>query len=181
MQTDKTLSKFLSLVLRHQPQLIELELDENGWTTVDELLEKANKNGKGIQLDFERLKEIVANNDKQRFTFNETFDKIRANQGHSVDIDLALSPETPPEILYHGTTEKYIFPIKKQGLKKQKRQHVHLSIDTETAIKVGTRHGKPIILKIKALDMHQNGNFFYLSKNGVWLTEKVLPEYIDFE
>lgn len=181
MQTDKTLSKFLSLVLRHQPQLIELELDENGWVSVDELLDKANKNGKGIQVDFEKLKEIVANNDKQRFTFNETFDRIRANQGHSLEVDLALEPQVPPDVLYHGTAQQNIEAIKKEGLKRQNRQHVHLSSNTETALKVGARHGRPIVLHIKAGEMQQKGEIFYLSKNGVWLVDKVLPQYIDID
>ncbi len=171
------LSKFISLVLRHKPEVIGIELDKNGWAKVDELISKSKTKGKVF--DFDELKYIVKNCDKQRYTFNEDFTQIRANQGHSVDIDLELLPQQPPQILYHGTAVQNIDSILKSGLIKRNRQFVHLSLDTETATKVGRRHGKAVILKIRSGEMHQNGHQFYLSKNNVWLTDSVEPEYIE--
>lgn len=171
-------SKFLSLVLRHKPEEIGLSMDHNGWVDVDQLIEQSNKNN--VLLDFELLEEIVLTNDKQRFAFNDDFSKIRANQGHSVNVDLQFEPQTPPEFLYHGTVEKFIETIKKNGLQKMKRTHVHLSKDLETAVKVGQRRGKPVILKILTQKMQEKGNIFYLSKNGVWLSDSIPSEYIEF-
>jgi len=170
------ISKFLSLVLRHKPETIDLELDKNGWTDTNELLEKMSQNGKSI--DFEQLNIVVENNPKKRFAFNEKKTRIRANQGHSIKIDLGFEPQPPPEILYHGTGTKYLKSIFEQGLKKQKRHHVHLSADKETATKVGQRHGKLAMLEIATGKMYQDGYKFYLSENGVWLTDEVLVKYI---
>lgn len=172
----KDVSRFLSLVLRHKPEVIHLNLDQNGWADVDELLEKMNTAGK--EISFEELEEIVENNDKQRFKLDKKSNRIRANQGHSIGIDLGLEEKIPPEILYHGTASKNLEVIRKEGLKKMSRQHVHLSIDTETATKVGSRHGKPIILQIHCGQMVTDGFRFYLSENGVWLTDEVDQKYI---
>lgn len=174
----KQISKFMSLVLRHQPQEIGLQLNENGWANVQELLSKMNQ--KGIQIDEALLNTVVETNDKKRFAFNEDKTMIRASQGHSIEVELDLQPVTPPEFLYHGTVEKFIGAIQKEGLKKMSRQHVHLSKDKETAIKVGSRRGKPVILVINAAAMHKDGFVFYLSANEVWLTDEVPAKYIQF-
>ncbi|MEO6253169.1 MAG: RNA 2'-phosphotransferase [Ferruginibacter sp.] len=176
--THKHISKFLSLVLRHKPEEIDLKLDSNGWADTDVLIEKLKN--RGFDIDFELLEEVVTGNDKQRFSFNEDYSAIRANQGHSVDIDLALDPAKPPEQLYHGTVAKFIETIKTGGLQKMSRQHVHLSRDIETAKKVGARRGKPVILVIDSGKMSDDGYVFYVSENGVWLTEQVPVKYISF-
>jgi len=166
----------LSLVLRHKPETIQLQLDTNGWATVVELIDQMNISGRGI--DKKLLHEIVASNDKQRFTFNDNFTKIRANQGHSINVNLDLAPIAPPAVLYHGTAGKYLSSILKSGLQKQNRQHVHLSEDVATASKVGMRHGRLVILTVASADMHEAGFQFYQSKNGVWLTVEVPVEYL---
>lgn len=171
-----TISKFLSLVLRHQPETIGIELDENGWTEVDDLIAKANTHG--IKFDREILNYIVETNAKKRFAFNEMFDKIRASQGHSVEIELGYTNQQPPAILYHGTGEQSVQSILKNGLEKRSRQHVHLSKDIETATKVGQRHGKPVVLNVLAEQMYKDGFHFFLSDNGVWLTDHVPVIYI---
>ena len=173
------LSKFLSLVLRHKPDIIDLELSQHGWADVNELIEKMNACEKRI--DRETLNSIVENNNKKRFSFNEDRTKIRASQGHSIDVDLDYCPKMPPDVLYHGTATKYTNDIFSKGLEKGSRHHVHLSHDTETAVKVGQRHGKPVVLTIMAKDMHCDGYHFYQSDNGVWLTEKVPVQYILME
>ncbi|MBL7837657.1 MAG: RNA 2'-phosphotransferase [Bacteroidetes bacterium] len=170
------ISKFLSLVLRHQPETISIQLDQNGWTDVNELIERANNYG--VKFDREILNHIVETNSKKRFAFNETFDKIRASQGHSVDIELGYTNQKPPEILYHGTGEKSVQSIFESGLEKQSRQHVHLNCEIESAIKVGQRHGKPIVLKILAEQMYNDNFQFFLSDNGVWLTDNVPAKYL---
>ncbi|MCW3160729.1 RNA 2'-phosphotransferase [Chryseobacterium oryctis] len=172
----KKISKFLSLILRHQPETINLILDENGWANIEELRLKSAKNN--IHFTLEELDEVVETNDKKRFIFNEDKTKIRANQGHSIDIDLALKPQQPPEYLYHGTAEANISSILEKGIEKRSRQHVHLSQDKETAAKVGMRHGKPKILTIRTGKMFENGIVFYLSENNVWLTDFVDKKYI---
>jgi len=159
-------SKFLSLVLRHKPEEIGLILDSDGWADVNELLQK-------IDVSFEDLKEVVNTNDKKRFAFSDDFNKIRASQGHSINVDLKLKPTIPPKILFHGTAEKNIASILENGLLKQNRNYVHLSADTDTAMKIGMRYGKPVVFKICALKMHKEGHLFYLSKNDIWLTEFV--------
>lgn len=171
-----TISKFLSLVLRHKPETIGIELDQNGWTDVNMLLEKSNSNG--IQLDNETLKYIVETNSKKRFAFNETFDRIRASQGHSVEIELDYTSQKPPEILFHGTADKSVQSIFESGLQKQNRQQVHLSADLETAIKVGQRHGKPFVFKVLAEQMYNDKFEFFISDNGVWLTDNVPTKYL---
>lgn len=173
-----TSSKFLSLVLRHQPQLIGLSLDEQGWAKVDELLHCIQQSGRELQPD--QLQALVANCPKQRFRFSEDGLRIRANQGHSVPIELGLSPQVPPQRLYHGTAEATLGSIRQQGLLRQSRHHVHLSSDPISARTVGMRHGKPRVLGIQALQMHQDGHTFYQSDNGVWLTETVPVGYIEW-
>ncbi|MBN2536320.1 MAG: RNA 2'-phosphotransferase [Spirochaetales bacterium] len=173
------LSKFLSLILRHKPEVIHISLDSHGWADVNEII-------KGIKIrfpsfDLAALKEVVEKNDKKRFAFSEDQTKIRANQGHSREVDLDLEAVKPPDFLYHGTAKRFLAGIRQQGLLKWNRQFVHLSRDHETAVKVGKRHGRPVVLLIDAKKMHEQGKLFYLSKNGVWLTEKVDPEYIIFE
>lgn len=175
---NKNISKFLSLILRHNPSKIGLKLDENGWADVAELINKANKHRN--QLDIETLREVVVTNDKKRFAFNEDETKIRANQGHSIQVDLEYKALQPPEFLYHGTVGKFREDIKKKGLLKMSRHHVHLSEELETATKVGSRRGVPIILTVRSGDMYRNGIAFYQSDNGVWLTDAVAPEFIAF-
>jgi putative RNA 2'-phosphotransferase len=172
-------SKFLSLILRHQPDKIGLTLDENGWADVDELITLANENG--CKLDKAMLEKVVAENDKKRFSFNENKTKLRANQGHSIKVDVELSPAIPPDILYHGTAERFIESIKNNGLTKGKRLYVHLSSDRATAVNVGTRHGNPIVLEVDSKAMHNDGQKFYLSANGVWLVDAVSVKYLCFE
>jgi len=174
----KHISKFLSLVLRHQPEEIGLTLDHEGWADVAELIEKMNK--KGGRLDFALLQIIVDTNDKKRYSFNEDKTRIRANQGHSVEVDLNLVAQEPPAILYHGTTDRYIDVISKNGIQRMNRHHVHLTTTKATALNVGSRHGKPVLLAINALKMHEQKYEFYLSANGVWLTDEVPPAFIDF-
>ncbi|MNJ86154.1 RNA 2'-phosphotransferase [compost metagenome] len=177
MKTLKEISKFLSLILRHKPETIGIAMDTNGWVEVDELIEKCAK--KGMTFDFETLEEVVFTNDKQRFAFSDDYTKIRANQGHSVNVDLQFEPMEPGGYLYHGTVEKFLESIHTGGLQKRTRLHVHLSKDLETAIKVGSRRGKPVILKIDAVRMFRDGYPFYLSKNGVWLCDEVPAQYIE--
>lgn len=171
------ISKFLSLVLRHQPETIGIELDENGWADVAELLAKLNANG--ININSATLTDVVITNNKQRFSFNATLDKIRANQGHSIEVHLDYTSQQPPEILFHGTGEKFVGSIMKSGIEKRNRHHVHLSNDFETAYTVGQRHGKPIVLEILAAQMYADSYKFYLSENGVWLTDYVPVNYIN--
>jgi putative RNA 2'-phosphotransferase len=172
------ISKFLSLVLRHQPELIGITLDSAGWVSVSELLRACQAHGQSLTLA--KLHEVVASNDKQRFSLSEDGQKIRANQGHSISVELGYSPSIPPDILYHGTVEKFLPDIRAEGLKKGARHHVHLSPDLETARRVGQRRGKPIILKVESGRMYQHGRQFFRSENGVWLTEHVPPEYLIF-
>lgn len=174
----KGISKFLSFVLRHSPETIGISLDENGWANVDELLQKSSRDGKILTI--EMLTHVVESNDKKRFAFNNDKTKIRASQGHSIEIELNLTAVTPPEQLYHGTVAKYLEGIKKEGLLKMSRQHVHLSKDKETAVKVGSRRGLAQILTVNAGEMHRAGFQFFLSDNGVWLTDSVPENYIAF-
>jgi putative RNA 2'-phosphotransferase len=171
-------SKFLSLILRHQPELIGLSLDKNGWADVAQLIELANK--KGTALTAELLEEVVATNDKKRFAFNTDKSRIRASQGHSIEVDLDLVPQQPPEHLFHGTATRFLDSIRDRGLLPGSRQHVHLSADESVAKNVGQRHGKPIVLKVRSGEMAQAGMSFFLSDNGVWLTDTVPSQYLDF-
>lgn len=168
-------SKFLSHVLRHRPEAIGVTLDEGGWVDVDELLEACRRAGK--RLTQKELLEVVALNDKQRFTMREG--RIRANQGHSIDVDLGLDPVEPPMYLYHGTAEHRLEAIRQNGLRRMNRHHVHLSPDVDTARRVGIRHGTPVILQVSAGAMFVAGYAFYLSENGVWLTECVPCQYLE--
>jgi putative RNA 2'-phosphotransferase len=174
----KPLSKFLSLVLRHQPEKIGLKLDGEGWADIDELVQLAGKHGK--RLSAELIQQIVSTNDKQRFAISTDRKRIRASQGHSVKIDLGIPPTQPPDLLFHGTATRFLDSIKQSGLHAGSRQHVHLSSDEETATRVGSRHGKPVIIRVKSGLMHQAGIAFYLSENGVWLTDQVPVEYLEF-
>ncbi len=170
------LSKFLSYVLRHAPEEIGLVLGEGGWVATDDLIAKARAHGQDLTPDI--LREIVATNDKKRFTLSPDGMRIRAAQGHSVAVDLELAPAAPPAVLYHGTAAAVLDKILAEGLKPQARRHVHLSADRETARKVGMRHGKPVILVVAAACMREDGVTFYQADNGVWLTEAVAPHYL---
>jgi putative RNA 2'-phosphotransferase len=172
----KQTSKFLSLVLRHAPERISIELDAQGWTDVDDLIAKAN--AAGVALDRPTLQEIVATSDKQRFTLSADGSRIRAAQGHSVEVDLDLSPSTPPAVLFHGTARTNIDAILAEGLKPGRRQHVHLSPNEETARRVGMRHGVPVIFLVDTARMHADGLVFWQADNGVWLTDAVAPTYL---
>jgi putative RNA 2'-phosphotransferase len=169
-------SKFLSLVLRHQPGLIGLTLDDAGWTSVDDLLARCVAHGH--TLSRETLAQIVRDCDKQRFAFSEDGKRIRANQGHSVGVDLGLDPLEPPAVLLHGTTGRFLPAILKEGLAKRARHHVHLSESSSTATAVGSRRGDAVLLKVDAARMHADGHVFYRSANGVWLTDAVPAGYL---
>lgn len=175
---DIQVSKFLSLILRHQPEIIKLKLDNQGWANVDELIDAANRHGKIFNRI--QLEKVVETNDKQRFSFNEDKTKIRAAQGHSFFVNLELEPREPPSILFHGTAKRFVDSIKEKGLNSGNRQYVHLSRDVKTALAVGKRHGTPIVLSIKAEMMWRSHFEFYLSQNGIWLVEYVPSEFIDF-
>lgn len=168
-------SKFVSLILRHKPETIGIQLDEHGWANVEELIAGISKTH---EINREILEEIVRTDNKQRFTFNEDKTKIRANQGHSIPVDVELPEEVPPDRLWHGTGEKYVSSIDQQGLIPKSRLYVHLSADAATATKVGLRHGKPVLYIVKTKEMHDDGYKFYLSKNGVWLTKEVPVKYL---
>ena len=168
-------SKFVSLILRHKPETIGIQLDEHGWANVDGLIAGISKTRK---FNREILEEIVRTDNKQRFTFNEDKTKIRANQGHSIPVDVELPAAIPPETLWHGTGEKYVASIDQQGLIPKGRLYVHLSSDAATATKVGSRHGKPVLYIVKTKEMHDDGYKFFLSKNGVWLTKEVPVKYL---
>lgn len=169
-------SKLLSLILRHEPQLVGLTLGEGGWVRVDELLARCAQANKPISL--EMLHEVVATSDKKRFALSEDGLFIRANQGHSVEVDLGLSASTPPERLYHGTASRYLEAILAQGLQRQARHHVHLTSRLDVAISVGQRHGQPVVLEVDSWQMHLDGYQFFQSDNGVWLVEAVGVRYM---
>ena len=173
MKNERRTSKFISLILRHKPEEIGITLDSHGWAPVDRLLE-------GVGISMEELEHIVETDEKQRYSFNEDKTRIRANQGHSIPVDLELEEQEPPEFLYHGTVGQFLGGIQKEGLQRRNRQYVHLSPDVETAVKVGRRRGKPVVLQIAAGRMKQDGYKFYCSANGVWLTGEVPPGYIKF-
>ena len=168
------ISKFISLILRHKPEKIGITLDEHGWANVEDLINGINKE---YPFNFEMLEEIVATDDKQRYSFNEDKSLIRANQGHSVPVDVELEEAVPPEYLWHGTGEKYCEKIGEIGLIPKSRLYVHLSDNSDTALSVGKRHGEPVIIRVDAERMYRDGFKFYLSKNGVWLTKHVPTSY----
>jgi putative RNA 2'-phosphotransferase len=171
-----SISKFLSLVLRHKPQSIGLTLDEAGWAGVDELLAKAAAAGRPIARDV--LAEVVGSSDKQRFALSADGLHIRANQGHSIDVALGLDPATPPGTLFHGTASRFLAAILGTGLDKRQRHHVHLAHDPATARAVGQRYGAPVVLEIDAARLCTDGHVFYRSANGVWLVDHVPPAYL---
>jgi putative RNA 2'-phosphotransferase len=178
LQQDRLvkISKYLSKHLRHQPERLGLKLVVGGWVPVDALLAACAQHN--FPITREELRQVVAENDKQRFSFDETGNSIRANQGHSVEVDLQLRAATPPPVLYHGTGERSLKFILESGLRKMARHHVHLSADAETAKRVGGRHGRPVVLEVDAAAMSRAGHQFYLSANGVWLVEYVAPEFL---
>ena len=170
------ISKFLSLILRHAPEKVGLTLEENGWVRVDDLIAACKQNGKEITLA--NLREVVETNDKKRFSFDASGEKIRANQGHSVEIEIEFEKKTPPAVLYHGTAEKNVNSILQGGLQKMRRHYVHLSSDKETARKVGARYGKPVVFEVDARAMLDNDCSFFVSANGVWLIESVPARFL---
>ena len=177
MEKSDKLSKFISLVLRHDPGAAHVTLDEHGWADVEELLTGIQSTGRKI--DRALLEEIVAADNKQRYSFNQDRTLIRANQGHSVAVDVELKEQEPPEFLYHGTATRFLDSIEREGLKPMSRLYVHLSKEIETALKVGRRHGTPVVLKVHSREMYRDGYSFYLSENGVWLTKKVGTKYFE--
>ena len=172
------LGKFLSYVLRHNPDEIGITLDSAGWVSVDELLAALAQHGRATER--ERLEREVAEDDKQRFALSEDGTRIRANQGHSIPVDLGLDPIEPPELLYQGTVARFLDSIREKGLLRGERHDVHLSEDLETATAVGRRRGAPVILTVRAHEMWSDGYLFYCTANQVWLTEHVPPQYIEF-
>ena len=171
-------SKFLSYVLRHHPAEIGITLDDAGWVGVDELLQAASKQGRGMSRA--SLEEIVATNNKKRFEFSDDGQRIRARQGHSVDVDLGYEEIEPPQWLFHGTAMRFLDSIRQQGLIKGQRHHVHMSVDQKMMVAVGQRHGKPAVLRIAAQRMRSDGHVFYRTENHVWLTEHVPSQYLEF-
>ena len=173
---DRRLSKLLSLVLRHDPARMGLVLDPAGWVSVGDLLAALDANG--VPVTRARLEHVVADSDKQRFTIDSEHDRIRANQGHSVAVDLGLAPQVPPELLYHGTPERNVASIRRHGLRRGHRHAVHLSPDVATATAVGARRGRAVVLVVETGRMYADGHVFTRSRNGVWLTESVPPTYL---
>ncbi|MET8942882.1 RNA 2'-phosphotransferase [Streptomyces sp. NPDC004542] len=169
-------SKYLSKHLRHQPERIGLTLDEGGWAEIGTLIAAAAAHG--FRFTREELDHVVAVNDKKRFAVEGT--RIRASQGHSVDVDLGLPPVTPPAYLYHGTVGRNLDAIRAEGLRPMHRHDVHLSADRETAERVGARRGRPVVLPVDAAAMHRDGHVFHVSANGVWLTKAVPSRYLRF-
>ena len=169
-------SKWLSWALRHDPTAAGLTLDQAGWTSVDAVLAAAELQSQAMtRAD---LDQVVATSDKKRFAYSEDRKSIRANQGHSVPVDLGLAPQTPPLRLFHGTAARFVQQILREGLQRQARHHVHLTGDPTTAATVGSRHGNPLVLEVDAHRMHDDGHVFYCSDNGVWLVEAVPPRYL---
>lgn len=174
----KKLSKFLSYILRHHPEAIGLQVDDHGWADLDELIEKVNSEGRNLDRDL--IKEILEKSDKSRFILSEDENHIRAGYGHSIDVDLQLRPKTPPDLLYHGTAKRNTSSILEEGIQPGSRNFVHLSATRSEAKIVGSRHGRPIILEIKAKQMHETGYDFFQSESeaGIWLVSFVPVEFV---
>lgn len=172
------LSKFLAFVLRHDPGAVGVQLDGQGWVDIDHLVERCRAHGK--VLSREAIQAVVAGSPKRRFAISEDGRRVRASQGHSIDVDLGYQPAPPPELLFHGTVAANLPAIGRSGLERRGRHHVHLSPDAATARTVGARRGRPVVLLVAAGRMHRDGHLFYESANGVWLTDRVPPEYIEF-
>lgn len=170
------LSVFISLILRHKPDAAGISLDEHGWANVADLIDGVNATDWSINMEV--LEDIVRTDSKGRYSFNKDKTLIRANQGHSIPVDVELQQAEPPAVLYHGTATRFVGTIKIEGLKPMSRLYVHLSKDYETAVKVGKRHGEPVVFEVDAKRMSKDGKSFYLSQNGVWLTKYVKPEYL---
>ncbi len=173
------ISKLLSYILRHKPEALNITLNKNWWADIDEIIEKF-KEFENIDINYEQIEQLVKDNDKQRFSISDDWKMIRANQGHSIEINLNLKPITPPDFLYHGTATRFMDGIKQKWLISMSRQFVHLSSDLDTAKKVWMRHWKPVILKVLSKKMYENWYKFYLSENWVWLCSEVPSEFIDF-
>ncbi|HBF4616110.1 RNA 2'-phosphotransferase [Clostridioides difficile] len=177
MSKKDKLSIFISLILRHKPETIGIKLDDYGYADVNELIEKINNTGRNINIEI--LEQIVKEDNKQRYSFNEDRSKIRANQGHSINVNVELRELEPPRFLYHGTATRFLDNIKKEGIISKSRLYVHLSNDIDTAVQVGKRHGIPIVLKINAGKMYENDYKFYLSENNIWLCEYIPFKYVE--
>lgn len=168
--------KYLSMILRHRPEVADVRIDEHGWAEVDQLIKGISRHR---EVDFDLLLDIVNADSKQRFSFSEDMKRIRANQGHSINVNVQMNELTPPDMLYHGTGKKSVNSIMKQGILKKDRLYVHLSKDFETAVNVGRRHGKPVVFRVHSGRMHTDGYRFFLSDNGVWLVKHVPAKYIE--
>lgn len=177
MSKKDKLSIFISLILRHKPETIGIKLDDYGYADVNELIEKINNTGRNINIEI--LEQIVKEDNKQRYSFNDDRSKIRANQGHSINVNVELRELEPPKYLYHGTATRFLDNIKNEGIIKQSRLYAHLSRDIDIAVKVGKRHGTPVILKINTGKMYENGYKFYLSENNIWLCKYIPFEYVE--
>lgn len=175
------LSKFISMILRHKPQVIGITLDEHGWADVDELIKGINETGEEVEFSKDTLETIVKTDKKQRYSFSQDKTLIRANQGHSIPVDVELEKKEPPKVLYHGTGVKSVKAIQEQGLLPMERLYVHLSIDVKTATNVGKRHGTPVIFQVNTEQMQKDGYDFFQSVNGVWLTKEVPAKYLELE
>ncbi|HFL2422519.1 TPA: RNA 2'-phosphotransferase [Clostridioides difficile] len=177
MSKKDKLSIFISLILRHKPETIGIKLDDYGYADVNELIEKINNTGRNINIEI--LEQIVKEDNKQRYSFNDDRSKIRANQGHSINVNVELRELEPPKYLYHGTATRFLDNIKNEGIIKQSRLYVHLSRDIDITVKVGKRHGTPVVLKINTGKMYENGYKFYLSENNIWLCKYIPFEYVE--
>ena len=173
------LSKFISMILRHKPEVIGITLDEHGWADVDELIKGINETGEEIEFNKDTLETIVKTDKKQRYSFSQDKTLIRANQGHSIPVDVESEKKEPPKVLYHGTGSKFVKSIQEQGLLPMERLYVHLSSDVETATNVGKRHGTPVVFQVNTEQMQKDGYDFFQSVNGVWLTKEVPTKYLE--
>lgn len=175
------LSKFISMILRHKPEVIGITLDEHGWADIDELIKEINETGEEVKFSKDTLEKIVKTDKKQRYSVSQDRTLIRANQGHSIPVDVELEKKEPPKVLYHGTGVKSVKAIQEKGLLPMERLYVHLSTDVETATNVGKRHGTPVIFKVNTEQMQKDGYDFFQSVNGVWLTKEVPAKYLELE